>query len=136
MKGISPIVAAVLLIAITMTIAGILAYWSATYVKKSLPEEGDAQCKFADFDFDACSYNSSSKTAVFILNNKKNIELKNLTVFVRYPNNTVSTILLNDSLPASMLKSFNISFISSDFSNLLVKTHCAEATATSSCTRS
>ena len=38
MKGISPIVAAVLLIAITMTIAGGLALWATKLVGQQLPE--------------------------------------------------------------------------------------------------
>lgn len=38
MKGISPIVASVLLIAITIAIAGIVAAWTTSYTEEALPE--------------------------------------------------------------------------------------------------
>jgi len=38
MKGISPIVASVLLIAITIAIAGIVASWTTSYTEEALPE--------------------------------------------------------------------------------------------------
>jgi len=136
MKGISPIVAAVLLIAVTMTIAGVLAYWSSTFVERQLPEV-ETQCKFANFVFESCTYNSTTQKINFILNNRRNIDLKNLTAYITYTNNTVSSgISLNATLLGNELKSFTISSISSDFSSVLVKTHCPEATASSTCTRS
>lgn len=136
MKAISPIVAAVLLIAVTMTIAGVLAYWSSTFVERQLPEV-ETQCKFANFIFESCSYNSSTQRINFILNNRRNIDLKNLTAYVSYPNNTVSSAIpLNATLLGNELKSFSISTIPSDFSSILIKTHCPEATASSTCTRS
>ncbi|MBI2547246.1 MAG: hypothetical protein HYW23_02255 [Candidatus Aenigmarchaeota archaeon] len=63
MKGISPIVASVLLIAITMTIAGVLAYWSSTFVSNTLPGENTttAQCRLAQFEFLLCNYNTIHK---------------------------------------------------------------------------
>ncbi len=58
--GISPLVAAVLLIAVTMTIAGLLAYWATSFVRTSLPETNrtEAECRLADFSIYFCSYNS------------------------------------------------------------------------------
>ncbi len=136
MKGISPIVAAVLLIAVTMTIAGVLAYWSSTFVEKQLPEV-ETQCKFSNFIFESCTYNSTSQRLNFILNNRRNIDLKNLTAYISYSNNSVSSgITLNVSLLGNELKSFSMSGVSSDFSSVLVKTHCPESTASSTCTRS
>lgn len=136
MKGISPIVAAVLLIAVTMTIAGVLAYWSSTFVERQLPEI-ETQCKFANFVFESCTYNSTTQKISLILNNRRSIDLKNLTAYITYANNTVSSgISLNATLLGNELKSFSIPSISSDFSSILIKTHCPEATASSTCTRS
>ncbi len=136
MKGISPIVASVLLIAVTMTIAGVLAYWSSSFVEKQLPATTDADCKFANFIFDSCTYNSTTQKISFILNNRRNVDLKNLTAYISYPNNTVSSaISLNISLLGNELKSSSISGVPSDFSTILIKTHCSEATTSSTCTR-
>ena len=138
MKGISPIVAAVLLIAITMTIAGVLAYWSSTFVSTGLPTENvtTSQCRLAQFEFLNCRYNSTAQTLVFSLNNVRSIELSNLTAFVEYGNGTVSSGMhLNQSLPGSSIRSYSVLGVLSDFSNLIIKTNCAELSRSVSCTR-
>ncbi|MEM5797467.1 MAG: archaellin/type IV pilin N-terminal domain-containing protein [Candidatus Aenigmatarchaeota archaeon] len=139
MKGISPIVAAVLLIAITMTIAGVLAYWSSTFISTTLPTENvtTAQCRVAQFEFRSCRYNSTSQTITFSLENVRSIELSNLTAFIEYSNNTVSSgIPLNQSLPPATIKSYAVSGISPDFSKIIIKTtNCPELSRSDVCTR-
>lgn len=137
MKGISPIVASVLLIAITMTIAGVLAYWSSTFVSNTLPGENTttAQCRLAQFEFLLCNYNTTSQIMTFSVNNIRATTL-NLTAFVQYTNGTISNpIPLNDSLAANTVKSYTLTAISSDFSNLLIKSNCPELSRSNSCTR-
>lgn len=138
MKGISPIVAAVLLIAITMTIAGVLAYWSSTFVSTTLPTENatTSQCRLAQFEFLNCRYNSTSQTLIFSLNNVRGIDLPNLTAFVEYSNGTVATgVPLNQSLPGASIRSYSVASVTSDFLNLVIKTNCPELSRSSSCTR-
>lgn len=139
MKGISPIVAAVLLIAITMTIAGVLAYWSSTFVERSLPVENatTSECRFAQFEFISCKYNSTAQSLTFSLNNVRNTELKNLTAYVEYNNGTIlpsGGYALNESLPGGKIGIYSISNVGSDFSKLLIKTHCPELSRSSTCT--
>ena len=139
MKGISPIVAAVLLIAITMTLAGGLALWATKLVGQSLPEpETEVQCRLANFDFFSCKYNSTTQKIIFSLSNNRNVELKNLTAFVNYQNGTVFGISLNETLKTGTdsIKTFTISDVSSDFSSILVKTQCSGVEASDKCTRS
>jgi flagellin-like protein len=139
MKGISPIVAAVLLIAITMTIAGVLAYWSANFIGKQLPDTGtETQCKLANFDFLSCKYNSTTGNITFSLVNRRNVELKNLTAFVNYANGSSSSgAILNSTLNigSDAIKSFSVSGISSDFVSIIVKTQCSDVEASNTCTR-
>lgn len=138
MKGISPIVASVLLIAITMTIAAILAYWSSSYVKARLPSAEADTCNVANFDFYLCRYNATSRIIVFSLVNRANVELNNLTAFINFVNSSTSSgISLNNTLKigAESIKSFSISDISPDFSSILVKTQCPTVEASSACTR-
>ncbi len=138
MKGISPIVAAVLLIAITMTIAGVLAYWSSTFVSTGLPAENitTAQCRLAQFQFQTCRYNSTSQVIAFSLNNLRTADLGNLTAFIEYPNGTISNgISLNGSLVANTIKSYTVSGVFSDFSNILIKTSCADVSRLDPCSR-
>lgn len=138
MKGISPIVAAVLLIAITMTIAGVLAYWSSTFVSTTLPTENTttSQCRVAQFEFFNCKYNSTSQTIAFSLNNVAIVDLGNMTAFVEYSNGTISNaISLNQSLPSNTIKGFSVSGISSDFSNILIKSSCPGLSRKTACAR-
>lgn len=135
--GISPLVAAVLLIAVTMTIAGILAYWATSFVRTSLPEtnQTEAECRFAAFSVYSCTYNNSTKTINFILENLKNIELKNLKVFLIFPNSTASSaFLLNDTLPAGgVLKTFQLQNVADDFTKLVVTTNCPDVSKEKIC---
>ena len=138
MKGISPIVASVLLIAITMTVAAILAYWSSSYVKAKLPSAEADTCNLANFDFYLCKYNATSRILVFSLVNRANVELNNLTAFINFLNSSTSSgISLDASLKtgAESIKSFSIPDISSDFFSILVKTQCPTVEASSICTR-
>ena len=138
MKGISPIVASVLLIAITMTIAGVLAFWSSTFVSQALPIENASisQCRVAQFEFVTCKYNSTSQIVVFSLNNVRTADLGNMTAFIEYANGTISNgASLNQSLPANTIKSYTISGIPPDFANLLVKTGCPDVSRSTACTR-
>jgi len=138
MKGISPIVASVLLIAITMTVAAILAYWSSSYVKGKLPSTEDDKCNVANFDFYLCRYNSTSRIIVFSLVNRASVELSNLTAFINFLNTSTSSgISLDASLKTGTesIKSFSIPDISPDFSSILVKTQCPTIEASSVCTR-
>lgn len=138
-KGISPLVAAVLLIAVTMTIAGLLAYWAASYVRTTLPEqnETETECRLADFIIDSCTYDNSTSTLSLTLRNTKNVELKGLKAFLYYQNETISDpIDLGDTLPAGgMLKSFTVQGVNEDFSRIAVGTHCPELIREKSCTR-
>jgi len=136
--GISPLVAAVLLIAITMTIAGVLAYWATSFVKTSLPETNttEAECRLASFSIYSCSFDNSTKKINLILENLKNIELRNLRAFVIYENGSVSdAIPLNTTLGTVPLKSFVIANIDNGFSKLRIKTHCPELSEEKACTR-
>ncbi len=137
--GISPLVAAVLLIAVTMTIAALLTYWATGFVKTSLPEinETEAECRFAAFSIYSCTYSNSTEVVSLILENYKNIELKSLKAFFIFPNTSVSApIILDGTLPAGgVLKSYQIQNVAEDFSKIMIATHCPEVSKEKVCTK-
>jgi len=137
MKGISPIVAAVLLIVITLTLAGALALWATNLVGENLPEtETEIPCKMANFDFLSCKYNSSTGILIFTLTNRRNVELENLTAFLNYPNGSASVgTSLSGTLKGSDVKSFSISDVPLEFASILIKTHCPEVEVSNVCVR-
>jgi flagellin-like protein len=138
MKGISPLVASVLLIAVTMTIAGAVAYWASSFVGQQTKmfenQTVTSECNFADFSVYSCTYNSTTLNMTLILENIRSVELKNLTAQVIFPNGTISIIPLNDSLPTAPfnLKSFRFSS-APDYSKIKITTHCPTITKESSC---
>jgi flagellin-like protein len=137
MKGISPLVATVLLIAVTMTIAGMLAYWASSFVKTQTTQFENqtlaTECRFAEFRFYNCNYNSTSQQMSFVLENFRSITLKDLTAYLIYQNGSVANYSLNATLPAGTMKGFSISGVSPDYSSIIIKTHCPEVDARSAC---
>ncbi len=136
-KGISPLVAAVLLIAVTMTIAGVLAYWASSFVKTSLPETNETQseCMYAEFSIYSCEHVNSTDTVNLILDNTGDVELRNLKAITILSN---SSILGSHDLNGTLtgIESFSISNVNHTFSKILVKTHCPEISREKTCSRS
>jgi len=136
-KGISPLVAAVLLIAATMSIAGILAYWASSFVRTQTEafqnQSVTTECNFADFKIYSCNYNTTSQKISMILENLRDVEMKELNVFIFYTNGSVSSpIPLNDTLAPKQFKSFFITQVT-DFPSLTIKTQCPDISKSSLC---
>lgn len=140
MKGVSPLVAAVLLIAITMSIAGVLAFWASQFVNKSLPpvNETTIQCRFANFVVYGCTYDSNTSILVLTLNNIQSLELRNLTTYLSFSNGTLSSgINLNESISPAEFKSYILHGIPSDFSKIIISSQvCTDLSKESTCSRS
>ncbi len=76
-KGISPLIAAVLLIAFTMTIAAILATWAQTFGEERLGEAGErgeevVECGRLNLEIESASYNNDIVEDVVIWNRGPN----------------------------------------------------------------
>lgn len=140
MKGISPLVAAVLLIAVTMTIAGLLAYWASSFVRERVEQWEEeapvAECTFANFKIEDCT-NDGLGNITLILNNIKNIELKNITAYIRFTNDTISEPITNlspdNTLPGNLIKTFKFTSPETTWKKVTIKTHCPEISASHTC---
>lgn len=138
MKGISPLIAAVLLIAVTMTLAGVLAYWASTFVQAGLESSSNqtiaTQCNFGNFVIDACSYDSAGQRVTFILDNVGTVDLYNITVFVIYPDNNVTAAPASGgTIGSGTLKSFSAAGIAPGFNNIRVRTQCPNVFEETTC---
>ena len=137
-KGISPLVAAVLLIAATMSIAGILAYWASSFMKTQTAQFGNqtitGECQYADFQImkNGCTYNSTNKTVALLLENNREVLLKDLVVYINFGNGSVVPVSLNDTLPKGAIRSFSLQGIDS-FTKIIVKTQCPEISEEDDC---
>lgn len=143
-KGISPIVAAVLLIAITMAIAGILSFWAGSFVQRSIEESknttSDFNCLNARFQiFSACLYSSTNKEITVVLENQGTQDLVLDSLYVFYPNNLLRQFKISGILPGNQLilfnsSTFNISNIDSGFQSFQLRTTCPNVYREFNCT--
>lgn len=128
MKGISPLVATVLLIAVTMTIAGVLAVFAQNLVSTNLQNSAQqpvaTPCQFSSFKVDICKYNSGTQTASFILDNIGNLELSNVTAFFEYPDNTVNAVAMTGTIGKNSVQGFTATTVAAGFSKVHISTQC------------
>ncbi len=120
-KGISPLVATVLLIVTTMTIAGILGVWATGFVRQTLPPSDE--CRFADFDVYSYNYNSTSKNMIVYLINRARVTLNITGIEFYYPEPVRYDI--NQLLPAdNYVHTYNIANVTDGFTSFRIITNC------------
>jgi flagellin-like protein len=145
MKGISPLVASVLLIAITMSVAGILAFWVSSYTSQTLPKvnRSEEECRFSNFEIWSCNLNTQTGKLTFTLHNIGQYDIEDLRAFIVLTDNTVtSPIPLNSTLLKGEYKSFILensttNVASEKFLKLIIGTGlCPTLTVESGCMRS
>lgn len=132
-KGISPLATAILLITITMTVAGLIAYWAVTFVNRAEEENTEDLCRNAAFTIYSCTYLGDSLRLNLILENQGDIELRDLNVFLIFEDATLSEAMpLDQPLGVDALKSYSLSGVP-EFSKIMVKTHCSGVTDEKTC---
>lgn len=138
-KGISPIILAVMLIAATMTVAGVIAYWTANFVAVSSPASAvnsmSTQCQSADFQIYQCSYFASNQTISFVLYNDRTVDLEGMTATVFDSNNLPAwSNVGSNTLHVGQYFGFQISNIPSNFSKVIFSTSmCPSITHETTC---
>ena len=138
MKGISPLIAAVLLIAITMTIAGVLAFWASTFVKTGLEQSSNqtvaTECNFGNFIVNSCRYDSTATKLTLILDNIGTVNLGNITAYTIYDDGSVNATRLDGgNLESGSLKSFSATGIAPGFNSVRVRTQCPNVFEETAC---
>lgn len=138
-KGISPLIAIVLLIAVTMTIAGIISFWTTSFVRKQVEEfereSEERECSYANFRVFSCGYDENNRKIIMILENIKSVELKNLTAFVIYINKSIIPEggYSLGILEPNVIKSYELENVGPDYDEILITTHCPTVRVTTSC---
>jgi len=127
-KGLSPLVATVLLVAITMTIAAVLAYWASTFTKGSLPPENQTQslqqCTGADFIIYYQSYNSTAGVLTIVFQNTGSADITLTNITFIYPDGSLDSKALGSTLSQASLQSFRISNVTAGWNSYTVFTNC------------
>jgi flagellin-like protein len=130
MKGLSPIIAAVILIAITMTIAGILSFWATGFMKSKLSEventTQDTGCLAAEFVVYSSTYNNRTKILYIIVDNRRAVDLVLENLYIFYPDNKLDTKPINMELKSNEVKQLNITNVAEGFTNAKIKSSCPD----------
>ena len=139
MKGISPIVASVFLIATTMAIAGILSFWAGSFVEQKVNQSSETtneiDCLNLRFNlFTKCKYDSDKKEITFILENQVNKDITIDSLYVFYPRDFLKQYKLSMTLPANQLMPFNKSDIDPGFVSFQLRTNCPNVYRDFNCT--
>jgi len=134
-KGVSPLVASVLLIAATMALAGILAFWSSGFIRGQTVEFENKtatlkKCTGADFQiYSYTRYNTSTHNVTIILVNKADFVLQITEVDLFYPNGTIAKQTVNQTLPAgNAFISVPLSGVDDGYEKFIVLTDCPTVT--------
>ncbi len=103
MKGISPLIAAVLLIGFTMAIAGLMATWATQFSEGSLETAGSEASCIGALDLSSLSFNDGT-VLVKISNKHSKLNLTGLTASLEYSNPVKSKLHEN-----ILLEDYNVS---------------------------
>ena len=127
LKGISPLVATVLLIAITMTLAGIVAFWGSSFVRTTLPTENQTQtmqaCVGGSIKLISQSYNSTTNalSLTFYNDGTQKLTLTNITFI--YSDRAETKEINSEIAPAQVLIK-TIDNVASNYNSFLISTNC------------
>lgn len=113
-KGISPLIASVLLIAFTMAIAGIMATWATNFSREKLAEtNSEADC-VAALDISQLEFHADGTVSVKIQNLSKRLNLTGLRAIVEYEDTTknkqylLSNYNISDPLEPTSIAFFSV----------------------------
>jgi len=128
-KGLSPLIAAVILIAATMIVAGILAAWTARFTEERLEEAavvtGGTECFGARVELRLGSYSDVSKDLKLILDNKRSIDLTLTNLFLIY-SDKIENKTLDVTLKGNEIKTITVDTVNDGFLTGEIKTNCPD----------
>lgn len=141
-KGISPLVATVLLIAFVVAIAGVIAAWLSGFAKSqtelvSSQSSLSVTCSYGSINMKSLKFTSSVSKLAGTLENNGQIPLGNITLSIVYQNATSQTIALctdptgasscsvaNLSLTVAQQAAFNVTIWGSNYDTFKAITNC------------
>jgi len=102
-KGISPLIAAILLIAFTLAVATFLSTWSTQFTKERTEEfskvgkELSSQCQYANLQIETAIYDEVDDKIVAVVWNMGKTDLSNFQFLIYYSDVNISTLSPTDS---------------------------------------
>lgn len=110
-KGISPIIAAVVLIAITLAIAGVLSFWVSSFVSgQTQGISAAAECAGAlqlETSPPSMTY-SNGNFIIILVNGHRSLTVQNVSAIMTYAGGALTENPLNTDLPPNSVISRNV----------------------------
>ena len=131
MKGISPMVAEVLLIALVVAVFGIIISWITGFTRVQIKTTNkqsstELSCSYGGIKFmstPSVTYNSTTGNLTGAVENNGNVALGNIRLQILYNNSTLQTITISSELSPGDISYFNV-HISSNYQMVRVTTNC------------
>jgi len=129
MKGLSPFIASVLLIAVAITVAGIFSGWFTNFIKSITSliggrEETRIQCNYGGIALSDLEYNTTSYHLSGYIENIDIIPLGNIDLEIFYDNATKEEKDLNKVLEPGEKDVFDVT-LNSNYEKIRVMTNCS-----------
>jgi flagellin-like protein len=144
-KGISPLVATVLLIAFVVSIAGLIAAWMSTFTKEQTQIVSDQSkvqvtCQYGKLNMKNLKYNTGAIRLAGTMENNGLIALGNISISIVYQNATSERISLcngpsgavtcsvaNLTLTQSQQTAFNVTISGANYDTIKATSNCTTA---------
>jgi flagellin-like protein len=126
LKGISPLVAVIMLIAFTMVVAGILASWASQFA--TTQREQIQLCSEAFIFLQSGIYTSSTSTLSLTVWNNGKANLTGFTVIVKHTNDTTTNFIKDIYIEPGKVETLSMSPLSTDIKSVdVVSDECRGA---------
>ncbi|RLJ09775.1 MAG: hypothetical protein DRP15_02485 [Candidatus Aenigmatarchaeota archaeon] len=117
-KGVSPLIAVIMLIAFTMIVAGILATWTTNYARQQYATF--QACSEAKAYIQGGSYDPSTQTLNVVVYNNGKVDL-NFIVLLTYKDGTVTKYPTEFNVSAGDVRTFTLTGVSSNLQEVTIQ---------------
>ncbi|MFC2143946.1 archaellin/type IV pilin N-terminal domain-containing protein [Candidatus Aenigmatarchaeota archaeon] len=116
-KGVSPLIAVIVLIAFTLIVAGMLATWASRFARETLPT---TECFNIDVIIQGSTYDSPTSTLNLYVKNRGTIQLT-FDTLIKYQNGTITQAGQSYTVDANQLRTFTFTGISNTVDEVTIQ---------------
>lgn len=121
-KGVSPLIAVIVLIAFTLIVAGMLATWASRFARETLPT---TECFNIDVIIQGATYDTPTSTLNLYVKNRGTMDLTFDTLF-KYQNGTITQAGQTYTVNGGQLRTFTFTGISNTLEEATIQSQeCA-----------
>lgn len=116
-KGVSPLIAVIVLIAFTLIVAGMLATWASRFARETLPT---TECFNIDVIIQGATYDTPTGTLNLYVKNRGAITLT-FDTLIKYQNGTITQTSQTYTVDSNQLRTFTFTGISNTVDEVTIQ---------------